>query len=127
MYLQVGLSAAVDSTVSTSHRSLERNNTMMLFLVCLYPNGIMALIYERLGLYITMFVNFNMVVDFVVEILLDGYGLWFGLFLFAVDVGYFWFMLKAVQTFEFFGGMDKKCVYTNITFSRFLAYGGGYT
>ena len=32
-----------------------------------------------------------------------------------------WFALKAVQTFEF-GGMDKKCVYTHITLSRFLAY-----
>ena len=32
-----------------------------------------------------------------------------------------WFALKAVQAFEF-GGVDKKCVYKRITFSRFLAY-----
>ena len=35
----------------------------------------------------------------------------------------YWFALKAVQTFEF-GGVDKKCVYKHITFSRFLAYEG---
>ena len=34
-----------------------------------------------------------------------------------------WFALKAMQSFEF-GSVDKKCVYTRITFSRFLAYEG---
>ena len=35
-----------------------------------------------------MFVNFNMVADMIVEILLDSYGLWFEMFLFPMDVGH---------------------------------------
>ena len=59
------LDRVYSSVVCIGLGDMEKKEERRRLLMCLYPNGIMALIYEELGLYITSDANQRYLVDMI--------------------------------------------------------------